>query len=404
MSKKSLLAILLVFLFMVNVFIPNKVEAATSTAPAVPRFKIKADNDNVITVTISKTKNADGFEIYWCGNGSAYDGYHPVLLDKDGTKQRKIGIGSFSEGRYRIYVRSYKNTSDGKVFSKNSGNRSITIKATDAKKEDNSKTISDYSQLKNGDIIIFGSYEQDNNLDNGKEPIEWIVLSNDGKELFVMSKYALDCQYYDEYRDAEEHTLGIWGVTWAECTLRKWLNDDFYNASFSDVEKKQIKTTTVNNKINPVYYDFWSIQGQENLGIDTEDKVFLLSLEDMVNTAYGFSSDYNQRDLARRCAATEYAMARGVMSSKEKFPEEWKQYELITADGEPTCEWYLRSPGIPGNTTGGMDINSVGGAEAAANISNAGMLCYLPSDMGDGGNFQKDGCGVRPALIIDLNQ
>ena len=27
-----------------------------------------------------------------------------------------------------------------------------------------------------GDIVVIGSYEQDNVLDNGKEPLEWIVL------------------------------------------------------------------------------------------------------------------------------------------------------------------------------------------------------------------------------------
>ena len=40
-----------------------------------------------------------------------------------------------------------------------------------------------------GDIITFGHYEQDNNLDNGAEPIEWIVLDvQDGKAL-LLSKY-----------------------------------------------------------------------------------------------------------------------------------------------------------------------------------------------------------------------
>ena len=36
-------------------------------------------------------------------------------------------------------------------------------------------------ELKKGDIVVFGSYEQDNNPTNGQEPIEWIILADDGR-------------------------------------------------------------------------------------------------------------------------------------------------------------------------------------------------------------------------------
>lgn len=69
-----------------------------------------------------------------------------------------------------------------------------------------------------GDYVFFGAYEQDNNTANGKENIEWLVLEvKDGKAL-VTSKYALDCKPYNtSYTD----------VTWENCTLRRWLNNDF---------------------------------------------------------------------------------------------------------------------------------------------------------------------------------
>ena len=56
-----------------------------------------------------------------------------------------------------------------------------------------------------GDIITFGSYEQDNNTLNGKENIEWLVLAKEDDRILVTSKYALDCQQYNT-----EYT----GVTW----------------------------------------------------------------------------------------------------------------------------------------------------------------------------------------------
>ena len=93
------------------------------------------------------------------------------------------------------------------------------------------------SSIEQGDVIYFGSYEQDNNLSNGQEPIEWIVIDieSDGT-LVLMSKYGLDVKPYNETKA---------NVTWATCSLREWLNGAFYNAVFSTVEKSRILTTYV---------------------------------------------------------------------------------------------------------------------------------------------------------------
>lgn len=48
-----------------------------------------------------------------------------------------------------------------------------------------------------GDYIYFGVYEQDNDEENGKEKIEWIVIDKSDNKLFVISKYVLDCQVYN---------------------------------------------------------------------------------------------------------------------------------------------------------------------------------------------------------------
>ena len=39
-----------------------------------------------------------------------------------------------------------------------------------------------------GDLITFGTYEQDNNPDNGPEPIEWVVLDVKDHKALVISK------------------------------------------------------------------------------------------------------------------------------------------------------------------------------------------------------------------------
>ena len=82
-----------------------------------------------------------------------------------------------------------------------------------------------------------------------KTGIEWEVLSysEDGKSALVISKYVLeDRKYNQKFKN----------VSWETCTLRKWLNEDFYNTAFTEKEKSLIK---------PVAHE------------NVEDRVFLLS-------------------------------------------------------------------------------------------------------------------------------
>ena len=64
-----------------------------------------------------------------------------------------------------------------------------------------------------------------------------------------------------------------WGeVTWKTCTLRKWLNSEFYKNEFSEEEKKAIIETNLENPNNPEY-------GTPG-GNTTKDRVFLLSIDE----------------------------------------------------------------------------------------------------------------------------
>ncbi len=97
---------------------------------------------------------------------------------------------------------------------------------------------------KAGDIILFGSYEQDNNPYNGTEDIEWLVLAKEKDRVLVISRYALDCRPYN----AKEQE-----VTWETCFLHGWLNDTFLNNAFSADEQAMIRTETVTADRNPSY-------------------------------------------------------------------------------------------------------------------------------------------------------
>ena len=210
-----------------------------------------------------------------------------------------------------------------------------------------------------GDVVTFGSYEQDNDYSNGKEPIEWIVLSNDGNKMLLLSKYALDCKPYNE---------GGGSVTWENCTLRNWLNNNFFETAFSDNEKLLIYKNLNKNKKNAKY----GING----GNDTSDYVFLLSIDDMLNVNYGFSSDLKEEDSNRKCAPSNYAIA------METYKYSGDDEKYLTSDGLEACWWWLRSPG--------------------ESVDRAALVFLTGEVLDYGDNVEYINYAVRPALYLNL--
>lgn len=82
------------------------------------------------------------------------------------------------------------------------------------------------------DIVVFGSYEQDGNTENGKEGIEWIVLENENNRLVLLSKNCLDAVKYHQTRG---------NTAWADSDLNRWLNSDFLSAAFSANEQAMLE-------------------------------------------------------------------------------------------------------------------------------------------------------------------
>lgn len=192
------------------------------------------------------------------------------------------------------------------------------------------------ADLKRGQVVAFGKYEQDNNEGNGSENINWVVLNvnTDKKEIVLTSKFALDCKAYDDEEDLKKRFPdgkgGInWdsvNVTWEDSTLRSWLNSDFYNAAFSDEEKKLVVKKTLENKDN----NYGNCTGKG--GNSTEDYVFILSNDEIVDTDYGYDYNNENSDENRRCTATEYAKAQGAKN--------------FSWNNKLACFYWLRSPGF----------------------------------------------------------
>ena len=210
--------------------------------------------------------------------------------------------------------------------------------------------------LEVGDTFKVGTYEQDNNSNNGKEPIEWVVLSKDSKEnkLFVISKKILDCIPYNNKRE---------NVTWGICSIREWLNTTFYDTAFSDSEKEVILQTTVFNYGNPAF----NVKG----GYDTEDYLYCPSLQE-IEKYYDYNKEeYNEEII---CSATPYAVAQGV-----------------GVDDKNNGPWILRTPGAETTAFCGVSRN---GCIMGNNTTKEGASGVLV-DASD--------TGVRPVMNVDGN-
>lgn len=144
------------------------------------------------------------------------------------------------------------------------------------------------------DCVYFGKYIQSIVDGKKKEPIKWRVLSKNGNDLFLMADRSLDVWQYNCTNNA---------VTWETSGLRKWLNSDFLNKAFSKEEQKAIKTTKVTN--NP--------QKLKNGGKDTNDKVYIPSIEEMINSKYGFDKGETNLDDAREIMITKFVSCGGSL-------------------------------------------------------------------------------------------
>lgn len=148
------------------------------------------------------------------------------------------------------------------------------------------------------------------------EPIKWRILDSDTG--LVMCEDLIDTQPFsntvfmssdDAHLDVESRkywstaNYSDYANDYSVSSIRKWLNNDFYNVAFDSEMKSEILSTTLSN-VNP--------QDSSHYYADAYDKVFLLSVEEITNPDYGFSSDLKEKDKMRESAGTDYAMCQGL--------------------------------------------------------------------------------------------
>lgn len=210
-----------------------------------------------------------------------------------------------------------------------------------------------------GDIILFGSYEQNGILDDGKEPVEWTILkkNDNGTSVILISKYILDCYPFNGFHQ---------NVTWETSSLRNHMNSKMLKEMFNDSELSCITPTYLSNSKN-IFNDSYS-------GEPTYDYLFIPGIDEML--AF-FSNDYfvneakinelTKPNTKRICYATPYAINRGVRvtGESEKYPG--------------AGNYFLRTSGLQGRRRWYGDV----------------FADYYQSFVSENGSIKPDGTGVN---------
>ena len=184
--------------------------------------------------------------------------------------------------------------------------------------------------------------------------IDWCVLAVENNRALLLSEKILEKRPY---------TIANDDMTWERCTLRKYLNTEFYNKL--GAEKSAIADTRNLNWDNLWY-------GTSG-GNATTDKVFLLSIDE-VDEYFGNSGDYankRRKDTYGKSASDGYYIDNAHNKSR-----------IATYGSERASWWWLRSPGLYSSNVASV----IGGG--AVNVF--------------GGTVRSGYGGVRPALCLNL--
>lgn len=192
------------------------------------------------------------------------------------------------------------------------------------------------------------------------EPLRWRVL--DPSTGFIMCDALIDSQPFNgTLIDSGNYSWGdssktYYASNYAKSSIRTWLNADFYNTAFSATEKAQIKTTALTTA---------SSLSSDYDAPATNDKIFLLSLEEATKNAYGFSASAAACDMRKLMEGTDYAKCQGL----------WVCRDEQSVYSEFSC-WWLRTP-LSSAFAGGVEHDGHVNDTVVVNHTNFGVCPAL---------------------------
>lgn len=222
-------------------------------------------------------------------------------------------------------------------------------------------------------FISFGTYPQ--GWDGEKRSLGWRVLDCKDDELLLLSSLVIDAKGYHN---------SLTGITWENCDLRKWLNDEFLKQAFSEYEQDTlIQRHRLENPDNEDYRTYWGTWWGGN---STEDKVFLLSIQEAQKYFTTGTPKRQERAAATGSGVTDkeyFYRTNGDDAMVFGWPTDYAKEQGVDLSALPFSWWWLRSPGMNGRN--------------AAYISG-----FLASICVHGHEVTKAEGGVRPVLWLKL--
>lgn len=214
------------------------------------------------------------------------------------------------------------------------------INETEPKYNESKPYETKHNKIEIGNIIHFGRYTI--NKQNNVEDIEWRVLDKSETKALILCTKAIDTIEYSRNQN---------GSNWKDSSVRDWLNHDFFNAAFSEDEKRQILDTKLSS-----WEDVLN-------GLQIKEKIFLLSPSEV--------RKYLPSKEERKCEATDFAISKGSIVMRQGAMNN-------------TCKWWLRNSFLSTTTTNPSLVSHDG------MIVEKGPSCF------------SSGCGVRPALWMEI--
>ncbi len=227
------------------------------------------------------------------------------------------------------------------------------------------------SATKVGKTVTFGSYIQNG---SSPEPIEWILLWKNGPMAVLLSKNILDSHEYNDltelYKERNKYveTAGCGPdlsnkLRWDTCSLRAWLNGEFYNTCFTEAEKSIITNSYTTSKYG------------RTLTVTTYDKVVVPSHQEMDGKF--FKKKYMKAKL------TSFAIRRGA-GGKKKIGYWWTRDTYLGVKNY--CDLYS----VNFVDTKGI-LNSNPHVSSAMSSENAAKANYIAKTV-----------GVRPLIEVAM--
>lgn len=203
--------------------------------------------------------------------------------------------GDEIEKDIRIINKLFPNINDEEVLSYLDKRKSLLNNRTEIKGDSNNNYYT-----RDDKTIYFGSYYINNNSE--KEKLKWLIIEEKDDKAFIITDKIIDSRRFDKKTNNYE-----------ESEIREWLNNEFLNIAFNEIEKNNILVTLVDNSSESTLS-----KNMKYACNNTNDKIFLLSALEF--------SDFKIFNKAK-AEGTLFAISNGLFTSSTSY-----------------ASWWLRSP------------------------------------------------------------